>query len=91
MVSTEFLLCTVFNLLTWESRCSLGLYTIYDNTIENFIFLQLDVFSSLKPPEDMGALNETSIGMECSCQPTCSEHVKPICTYRIDFACARRE
>lgn len=36
----------------------------------------LDVFSSLKPPADIAALNESSIGMECVCPPTCSELVR---------------
>ncbi|XP_055311194.1 sodium channel protein Nach-like isoform X2 [Sitodiplosis mosellana] len=31
------------------------------------------VFSSLKPPDNIAALNESSIGMECVCPPTCSE------------------
>lgn len=34
-----------------------------------------DVFSSLKPPDNIAALNESSIGMECVCPPTCSELV----------------
>lgn len=40
-----------------------------------FGFYSADVFSSLKPPEGIAALNESSIGMECVCPPTCSELV----------------
>lgn len=38
-------------------------------------FAIADVFSSLKPPDNIAALNESSIGMECVCPPTCSELV----------------
>lgn len=40
-----------------------------------------DVFSSLKPPDNIDALNESSIGMECVCPPTCSELVN--CTIEL--------
>lgn len=51
-----------------------------DTDLENlcqilFGFYSADVFSSLKPPEGIAALNESSIGMECVCPPTCSELV----------------
>lgn len=41
----------------------------------NRISIPLDVFSSLKPPNNIDALNESSPGMECFCPPTCSELV----------------
>ncbi|XP_037044653.1 sodium channel protein Nach-like [Bradysia coprophila] len=32
------------------------------------------IFSSLQPPANIDALNETNLGMQCSCLPSCSEH-----------------
>lgn len=47
-------------------------------------FVVLDVFSSLKPPADIAALNESSIGMECVCPPTCSELVRITWIYSLE-------
>lgn len=44
---------------------------VYESTVSSFT----DVFSSLKPPDNIDALNESSPGMECFCPPTCSELV----------------
>lgn len=58
---------------SWQSFSLLFSFSIF------FIFISLyfdeDVFSSLKPPDNIAALNESSIGMECVCPPTCSELV----------------
>lgn len=34
-----------------------------------------DIFSSLQPPVNIAVLNETNLGMECTCLPSCSEKV----------------
>lgn len=34
-----------------------------------------DIFSSLQPPASIDILNETNLGMQCTCLPSCSEHV----------------
>lgn len=44
-------------------------------SVEFTVCLFPDVFSSLKPPDNIDALNESSPGMECYCPPTCSELV----------------
>lgn len=62
--------------VTIDVSCSLFCRTLDSGQVNRFscLFLE-DVFSSLKPPDDIAALNESGVGMVCDCPPTCSELV----------------